>query len=271
MGVIIKKGAKIVIFILIIISCIFFVYWQNNHIVISRYEFDEDIEGEIVKIVQISDLHNKEFGEDNETLINKIKELEPDIIVLTGDFIDSSHTDIEVAVTAAEQMAVIPVYFITGNHELELDTEEYIELQDNLEEAGVHVLYNEVIDWNDDIQIIGLDDGRLKSTDSTLESLMEECDEDKVSVLLAHEPQEIDWYVECGADIVLSGHAHGGQIRIPFTNIGVVAPNQGLFPEYTAGIYTDSGTSMVVSRGLGNSILPLRMFNQPEIVEITIY
>ena len=99
---------------------------------------------------------------------------------------------------------------------------------------------------------------------------MKKVNKENLSVLLAQEPQYLQNYADAGADIVLSGHAHGGQIRIPFTNVGLVAPNQGFLPKYTSGQYSSDNTSMFVSRGIENSILPLRIFDCPEIVEVEI-
>jgi len=121
---------------------------------------------------------------------------------------------------------------------------------------------------SDKITLIGL--GDLSLNDNTLNQLMKKVNKENLSVLLAHEPQYLKNYADAGVDIVLSGHAHGGQIRIPFTNVGLVAPNQGFLPKYTSGQYSSDNTSMFVSRGIGNSILPLRIFNCPEIVELEI-
>ena len=121
---------------------------------------------------------------------------------------------------------------------------------------------------SDKITLIGL--GDLSLNDNTLNQLMKKVNKENLSVLLAHEPQYLKNYADAGVDIVLSGHAHGGQIRIPFTNVGLVAPNQGFLPKYTSGQYSSDNTSMFVSRGIGNSILPLRIFNCPEIVEVEI-
>ena len=134
--------------------------------------------------------------------------------------------------------------------------------------AGVHIMDNVVEVVSDKITLIGL--GDLSLNDNTLNQLMKKVNKENLSVLLAHEPQYLKNYADAGVDIVLSGHAHGGQIRIPFTNVGLVAPNQGFLPKYTSGQYSSDNTSMFVSRGIGNSILPLRIFNCPEIVELEI-
>lgn len=272
-----KKKAKIRLLVVVIsiVLLIMFLHWQNNDIVISKYSIyvsEGNSENIKLKILQISDLHNKEFGENNKVLIDMVKSIEPDIIAITGDFIDSYKCDTEVALETAKALVEIaPVYFVTGNHERRVNEAIYLPFEENLAEIGVNVLFNTVVNYNDKINIIGIDDMSLSSDDKTLSLLMQDAGTDKISVLLAHEPQEFDWYAECGADVVLSGHAHGGQIRIPFTDIGLVAPGQGFFPKYSAGVYESGSSHMIVSRGLGNSIFPVRLFNRPELVEIDIY
>lgn len=257
----------IVAIIIIGILC----YFANNYLVVTEYTIDKGLKNRSLNIVQLSDLHNKEFGENNSKLISKVKKLNPDVIFLTGDVVDANRTNIKVAIKTAKQLVKIaPVYYVSGNHELSLEYEERADLEMRLEDAGVIVMYDEVADFNDDFQIIGLDDGSIDTNSDVLKKLAAKCDSSKTTILLAHEPQVFDWYVESGVDIVLCGHAHGGQVRIPFVNIGLVAPNQGLFPKYTSGVFEKKNTSMVISRGLGNSILPLRIFNQPEIVRIIV-
>lgn len=233
-----RKKRKYRIVLLVFIGIVFFLYWQNNDLVITRYEINlKEKEFEKIKIVQISDLHNKEFGKDNIRLIRKIKQLKPDVIFLTGDFIDSHKYDFYSAVNTAKQLTKIAeVYFVTGNHERTINDESYDELQTVIEKEGVHVLFNEIIKLNNDIQVIGLNDMCLAAKDGSLAILMEQIDRSKVSVLLAHEPQELNWYAQCGLDLVFSRHAPGGQMRIPFLNIGLVAPDQGFFSKYTSGI-----------------------------------
>lgn len=229
------------------------------------------------RIAQVSDLHNAEIGDDNAELLQKLKEGEPDIIVLTGDLVDSYHTNIDISVAFAGKAAQIaPVYFVSGNHEAGID--QYEVLLDKLADVGVTVLQNEHVILEKDNEIITLlgvndpvfqTDAPFYEEDVVMNSILSEMMK-KVSgytVLLSHRPELFDTYVSNHVDLVLSGHAHGGQFRLPFIG-GVVAPGQGLFPEYDAGIYTKADTSMVVSRGIGNSIIPFRVNNRPEIVFI---
>ena len=201
----------------------------------------------------------------------------PDIIVITGDLVDSRNTDIEIALEFARQAIKISlVYYITGNHEARIS--EYEELKMGLEEAGVIVLENEKVTMEregESLTMIGLDDPSFREdylfgdavsvTQSALTELHNESD--GYTILLAHRPELFDTYVDVGVDLVFSGHAHGGQFRLPFIG-GLFAPNQGLFPEYDSGLYTEGITNMLVSRGVGNSLIPLRINNRPEIIVV---
>lgn len=270
-----KKQEKKIIFLFLLITIILiFIWYQNNHIVTDVFDYKSSkMSGDADKfsIVQISDLHNACFGKNNKKLINDIECLEPDIIVITGDIIDSNHTDISIAIDFVSEMArKYPVYYVTGNHEYWLDEVQRKKLFAGIRDAGAVILNNEKISIdtdNDSITLIGLDDNSLN--DATLSSIIEKCDKNKLTVVLAHEPQYIDKYCDAGADLVLTGHAHGGQVILPF--IGpLIAPDQGFFPEYTAGQFKRKSTTMYVSRGLGNSVIPVRLFNYPEIVCIKI-
>lgn len=227
------------------------------------------------RIAQVSDLHNAEFDKYNSTVLQPIFLSRPNIIVITGDMIDSRNTDVDVALSFAQKAVnIAPVYYINGNHESRVP-EEYEELKKGLTEAGVTVLENESVDitiGEETISLIGINDPtfRMKLVDDTMEQnighqLMDIIpDNDNYKVLLAHRPEYFDVYAG-NVDLVLSGHAHGGQFRIPFVG-GLVAPGQGFFPEYYEGSYIEDNTEMIVSRGVGNSIIPFRINNKPEII-----
>ena len=229
------------------------------------------------RIVQISDLHDAQIGENNEKLIAMTAETEPDCIVLTGDFVDSSRFHPERSLSVAESLVKIaPVYYVSGNHEAILPDEDYQALTDELRALGVCVLEDESAELTRDgqsIRLIGLTDigfhpGTLvEKKDALRTALSALLPEDEFSVTLAHRPELMDVYTECGAPLVLSGHAHGGQIRLPGIG-GLIAPGQGLFPKYTDGKYEENGTTLVVSRGIGNSVLPLRVNDRPQIVVV---
>ena len=227
-------------------------------------------------IAQVSDLHNAVFGENNVELLQILSECKPNIIVVTGDLVDAEHTDIDVALDFAKEAAQIAgTYYVTGNHEGSLS--QYAELKTGLESMGVVVLEDASmqLEYNGEkVTLIGLSDpsftlkgnmiGEVPAmVDTKLRGLIG--DKDDYTILLSHRPELFETYVNCGVDLVLSGHAHGGQFRLPFIG-GLVAPNQGLFPKYDAGLYTKGDTNMIVCRGLGNSIIPIRFNNRPEIV-----
>ena len=275
-----KKNAIILVAVSIaFVAIVIWIAWGNsalmvNEIKITNDKIPQSFEG--FRIAQVSDLHNAELGKDNNKLIEKLNECEPDIIVLTGDLIDSNHTNLEVALSFARQaVKIAPCYFVTGNHEAWVGSQ-YEELKTSLENAGVTVLQDEAIELNygdECIQLIGLNDPDFSERDSFLSESILETKLSQVNIsngftiLLSHRPEYFNVYQNKNIDLVLSGHAHGGQFRLPFLG-GVIAPNQGLFPKYDAGIYTENGTTMIVSRGIGNSIIPVRINNRPEIVII---
>ena len=260
---------KILILMLIIIILIPFCLYQNKHLVITTYTYESeklgaDLDG--YRIVQISDLHNAEFGKENKKLLETIRSCSPDIIVITGDLVDSNHTNVERAVAFVEEaVKIAPVYYVTGNHEYWLDPSENEQMMQGILAAGAYDLDDEAVcieKGDSSFMLIGLDDQHL--SDETLKNLLQE-QKNELSIVLAHEPQYLQNYANAGADLVLTGHAHGGQIRLPFVG-GIVAPDQGFLPEYTSGKYNRADTEMIVSRGLGNSIIPVRLFNYPEVV-----
>ena len=265
-----ENNRKKFIILIFILGIVLFFRYENHHLVVSCCTYQNDkitAETDGYRIVQISDLHNAKFGQNNEKLIRKIAGLEPDMIAVTGDLVDSNHTDLDVAIHFMESVTQIcPVYYVTGNHEYWLDEKDRIKLYTEMEKAGVFLLQNEAVTISvseTSFSLIGLDDRSL--SDGTLSSLMQDCDSDCLRVVLAHEPQYIEKYSQTGVELVFCGHAHGGQFILPFLG-AVVAPDQGLFPKYTAGEYRMGNTTMYVSRGLGNSVIPIRLFNDPEIV-----
>lgn len=268
-------GVTILLLVLIVWAA-----WGNTALELNTYtvsskELPDAFDG--YRIAHISDLHNAELGDSNEKLLSMLREAEPDIIAITGDLIDSRNTNIEVALAFAEEaMKTAPCYYVTGNHEARVS--EYDELKAGLEAAEVVVLENErmqIETSGEFITILGVDDPSF-DTDylfgdaaTVVSSKFAElaAEEDGFTVLLSHRPELFDTYVDSGMNLVLSGHAHGGQFRLPFVG-GLVAPNQGLFPKYDSGLFTEGSTNMIVSRGIGNSLLPLRFNNRPEVILI---
>ena len=277
----ISKKSKIILLCLLcfVIAFLGWNIYQNQFIQVNEITIKcETLPEEFVgyKIVQVSDLHNAEFGENNEGLLLLIEEQKPDIIVVTGDIVDSRRTDVQVArdfINNASEIA--PVYYVTGNHEARVDMEDeidFIELNEN-----VNVLHNQSVlltKGESVIQLIGVDDPNYKAV-SDSEAYMNKhlslyCDNEYFKILLSHRPELFETYVENEMNVIFSGHAHGGQVRLPFVG-GVIAPHQGFFPTYDAGLfYATNDATMVVSRGLGDSILPLRINNPPELVVVTL-
>ncbi|MEK4243830.1 metallophosphoesterase [Psychrobacillus sp. FSL K6-2684] len=220
-------------------------------------------------ILQISDLHDATFGEKQVKLVNKIKDINPDIIFITGDIIDSNRYDLQNSLNLVNQIInIAPVYYVTGNHEIA--TNDVNHIKTSLQDVGVHVLTNEeeMMEYNGEkMRIIGIEDPL--SGFSVNEQLKRFEGSEDYTLVLSHRPEVFQDYVDYKMDLVFSGHAHGGQFRIPGLG-GLVAPGQGVFPKYTSGTYEAEDTTMIVSRGLGNSLVPIRVFNTPELVVVTL-
>lgn len=223
-----------------------------------------------MRIVQVSDLHDAMFGENNEALITKVRGAKPDAIFITGDVIDSNRYDLEQSMEAVRGFVEIAdVYYVLGNHEVA--TNQVSTIYETLVDAGVRVLANDAVvleQQGEKLAIVGIEDQLMNpNTAHMLDQALNSVPANSLTVLLAHRPEMIRVYADYGMDIVFSGHAHGGQFRIPGLG-GLIAPGQGWLPTYTAGMYEREKTSMVVSRGLGNSGVSQRLFNLPEVVVV---
>lgn len=270
------KKLKIILIVLLIILGIGYYLSPRGRIDVEAFSMDNakippTFDG--YRIVQISDLHNKDWSK-NDKLKNLVKEFEPDIIVITGDLIDSRNPKPEVAYDFIKSIKDIsPIYYVTGNHEFYLGAEEIV---NELKTLGVKVLLDEVVDLEKDgevVKLIGLNDPTFggESYMDPAEAIVDHKfsnfnlkDED-YKILLSHRPELFETYVNNKVDLALTGHAHGGQIVLPFVG-GLIAPDQGFFPKYRDGQYDKDETSMIVSRGLGDSILPVRINNNYHLV-----
>lgn len=279
-----KKGLVLGLIVAAVLL-VAWIKWDNERIVVSTFaveseQIPEKFDG--YRIVQVSDLHNDEFGEKNEELLTLIRDAEPDMIAITGDLLDSRRTDAEKAMNFVKcAMEIAPCYYVTGNHEAR--TKEYKQLEKDMLEIGVIVLRDETILLEKDgaqITVAGLDDPRFHiKTDNfektenvmkdELAQLMQEVDTEKFLLLLSHRPELFEVYCEQDVDLVLAGHLHGGQFRFPGVG-GLIGPTQLFFPEYDAGLFVEDNTQMIVSRGLGQSVIPFRINNPPELVVITL-
>ncbi|MCJ8008479.1 metallophosphoesterase [Lederbergia wuyishanensis] len=272
-----RKLLKLILFIAFIWA---FLYINNSWLQTSKYEVVSEripkaFDG--VKIVQISDLHDATFGEKQSRLVENVKNLDPDFVFLTGDFIDSNRYDLQNSLNFVKQITPFTdVFYVTGNHEVAVNKID--EITQALKELGVHVLMDESAEIEkagESLLIAGVQDPLIKAIYPPEEVVAEEIDhaidkqKDSFKLLLSHRPEVFDVYAEKEIDIVFTGHAHGGQVRIPGVG-GLIAPGQGWFPKYTAGMHEQGTTKMVVSRGLGNSIIPYRILNRPEIVMVTL-
>ena len=269
--------AWIVVCILVIID--------NNRIQTSFFEYNNekipaDFDG--YKVVQVSDLHNKWFGKNQIRLMKKIESCKPDIIVFTGDMVSRKATKLENAQNFIKNaVKLCPVYYVEGNHE-KYSFYYNVYFKPFLEGIGVHTLRNKsekIYVGNSSITISGLRDP-VYSTEyvSDINSRSEVFvswingiinDTNDFNILLSHRPEYFEQYCESGADLILTGHTHGGQVILPFIG-GLYAPNQGMFPKYDKGIFTIGNSTMIISRGLGNSIMFPRLNNCPEIVCINL-
>ena len=278
-----------------------FLYWQNNGIQTSRWEtavhgLPTAFNG--FRIVHLSDLHGKVFGADNKRLIDAVRQACPDLIVVTGDLIDKRRSDqTDVAQTARlvrAISAVAPVYFVTGNHEWQSGLRDLLVEQvtkaggillDNrariLRRGNAQILVAGLADecslvqrptgWKKGLPGRTIDVARLERLAKMKHRLLrlragrrELC-----TLVLVHRPDLFGLWVGAGASVVFSGHAHGGQVRLPVFK-GLLAPDQGILPRFSEGIYCKMQARMVVSRGLGNSSFPQRLFNRPELVIVTL-
>ena len=274
--------SKLFITLFIVLGFIIFFIWQNNDVVTTKFDYKstkltKDFDG--FTIVQISDLHNKMFGKGQGRLLEKIEKVQPDIIVITGDLIDRRKYNLETSMVFIRgAIKISPVHYVPGNHEAW--SGEYERIKESLLDAGVKVLEDEKLDIvrkDSKIEIIGLKDPAFYTSDyldrtdsSKLEKRLEGLSNNGgFQILLCHRPELFPIYADKNIDLSFTGHAHGGQFRIPLVG-GLVAPEQGLFPKYTSGMYTERSSTMFVNRGLGNSIIPIRIFNRPEIVKVVL-
>lgn len=254
-------------------------YRSNKTLSVERYTFADPalpagFEG--LRIVQLSDLHGAVFGEDNADLIAAVAAEEPDLIVLTGDIQDRfRETPPQYTWDLGAAMAAIAsTYFVTGNHEWAVG--DVPELKEGLAEAGVTVLsntYTVLERGGDRLVLAGIDDPNGYADQKTPEELAEEIRQEQGEVpwlLLAHRNNLFeDRYSALGADLVISGHGHGGMIRLPFTD-GLIGVDRTLFPSYTDGFYAHNGARVFVSRGLGSSGPSFRLFNRPQVAVLTL-
>ena len=230
------------------------------------------------RIAQISDLHGTLFGENQKDLVERLEQEKPDLVVITGDLISRHEPHAMRMIDGMREIASrFPTYYIKGNHELDRDLNhpsDQEQFDQALDDAGVVLLKNRRISlWHEGAQIdlVGLQESLDDYLDQRAPDLPHYLGEkgDHYTILLAHNPLSFEAYRDWGADLVLSGHVHGGVIRLPWVG-GLLSPERRFFPKYDKGIYTDGSQAMVVSAGMGGSVIPFRLFNPRELVIINL-
>lgn len=238
---------------------------------VTHYEYSSSkvpSEFDGYKIVQISDLHHKNFGRNQSELIQAIQEEEPDLILLTGDIVDKNHTDmapVENLIKGISSLA--PVYYVTGNHELDMGAvKQYDALEMLFQQYGIVDLDDRSVEIKQGEASIYVHGQKFRSYYIT--DYLPLADESKFNILLYHCSDYFDLINDYGYDIIFSGHSHGGIVRLPF--VGGVFGNSGdFFPDYAGGTYTENGCTLFASRGLGDAKIP-RFYNPPEVVSVTL-
>lgn len=258
--------------LIILISIILFIwlynYWQISQFNIKNIKLSSNKIKQPLKIVQITDFHSNELI-NLDKMFNKISQFNPDIIVLTGDIIDYKTVDLTLVLNMLDRVKSITskVYFVSGNHETNHNLEK--ELHNAFVEKGIKVLDNNTVLIENNGDRINLFGASFFAEQSDFENIFENIKEENYNILLSHSPNRPIRYLNENTDLILSGHTHGGQVRIPIIG-AIIAPGQGLFPKYDKGIKKLGNTTLYIDSGLGNSVAPIRMFNRVQYTNIEI-
>lgn len=278
-----------IIFILIVIIPVITMIVSNKVISISRYTINSDKipnAFDNFKILQLSDLHSKEFGNKNEELIKKIDQENPDVIFMSGDMVNSYDKNFEVFFQLVDNLSEkYSIYYILGNHEENLYDDDINEIIKYLKEKNVNVINNTKIELtkdNEKINLYGLGYNQkyytqsgnkygndMQYTENIISEVLGNVNTNEYNILLTHSPLLFEAYSNWGADLVFAGHIHGGVIIVPFLG-GLLSPEEKFFPKYYKGEYTLNNSKMIVNAGLGNGRIPIRMFNRPDVSVVTL-
>lgn len=276
-----RQPKNVAALLVALLGAALFFRWQNDSIQVERFEcvsakIPAAFDGFVV--VCVADLHEKEFGPNNARLFAKIRAANPDVIAISGDLLIDPPLNVEFARQfIADAAKIASVYYVSGNHEAIAPTQtDYLPFLTALKEAGATVLDGEKVELkrgDESIIIAGVADPLLEyKTDKRLSfkrlvdrKLSRFPPDERFMLLVSHRPELAELYAKHGVDLALTGHAHGGQIRFPFVG-GLFAPNQGFFPRYDGGAYKIGESTTIVSRGLGPSVFPTRLFNRPHLV-----
>ena len=269
-----KKSIIYVTLIIFLLFVLVDIYYETNVFKVNKVHFksnklDSD---STIKLIQLSDLHSKVFGDNNQKLIHTIKNQQPDVIVITGDIIDRKTKRLYDVFHLVEELTSFQqhVYFVSGNHEWGNSLKN--ELLLGLEQRGVHMLNNdstEMMIKGMNLNLVGIDD--VSTNHEDMKKAFNHVNNQEYTVLLSHSPGVTDKYPEIDADLILSGHTHGGQVRLPLIG-SIVAPDEGLFPKKAKGVYQlKENQHLYIDSGLGTSLLPVRFLNQSQlsVIEIT--
>lgn len=275
-----RRGRGLLFLLALAVLAGLYVHWGNTALQTASFspscpDLPRGFDG--CRFVVLGDLHSTWFGEENKTLLEAVRAQEPEYIFLVGDLLDAFRDIPEgyAQETAAGLADIAPTYYVTGNHEWAVG--DVPELKKALESQGVTVLSNQFVtlERNGDTAVLaGIDDPNGYADQKSPETLAEEVraayGENAFWMLLAHRNNYFpEQYSLLGADLVISGHGHGGVIRLPFTD-GLVSTDRTFFPSYTAGLYEKNGSTLFVTRGLGNSGTTFRLFNRPEVAAVTL-
>lgn len=274
----------ITLLIILIIIALILIYISNNCLKVTRYivknnKIPESFDG--LKIVHISDVHSKIFGKNNYKFFEKINEINPDMIFMTGDIIDDSEKNIKGYVNIYKELFKrYPIYYSIGNHERKLGYNKYKEYISLLKENGVNVIVNgstyfkkgnekikiNALKFRENMQPRVLTIQKKDKYINYMKKKLNDIDTNEFNVLLAHDPENFEMYEKLKVDLVFSGHVHGGLIR--FGKVCLLSPRRRFFPKYSYGKNTINKTTIITSSGIGSATIPIRLFNRPEIVEV---
>lgn len=291
-----KKKYWLIVLAVLAFCVIWNIYWNRTIVVRTYVHSNEDVPESFdgYRIVQLTDIHSVRSEKQGQLIYEKTAAQEPDVICITGDLVDSRYyaaNGVEgeaLTLELVEKLVQLaPVYFVYGNHEMILlDDPERNAFKVAMEELGVHLLNNEktnITASEEDIILAGIQDpstlykdyqfAYLSNNGERMEAMLDTVTEgignDDFVLLLSHRPEYLEMYDQYPVDLCLTGHAHGGQFRLPFIG-GIYAPGQGFLPKYTFGLYETDDLEMYVGTGIGNSLIPVRVFNPPEIITVVL-
>jgi len=264
-----KRRAVLIILALIIFISIFAF---DARLSVTEYTLESDKLTDSFTAVLITDLHSCKYGDGQIKLINAVKNASPDVIFLSGDIVDDKLPRTPAYEFLREVSADYPCFYVSGNHEFW--SNDISTIKADISDLGISVLEGDSVspEFSDNVIICGIDDPDVGEGEFSrqLENCASSVSNDAFTILLSHRPERISQYASYGFDTVLSGHAHGGQVRLPvILEDGLFAPNQGFFPKYTCGVHEYNNTNLIISRGLARESTRLpRIFNRPELVVV---